>query len=193
MTISEITEIIKRDKDYYRNSGGGVTFSGGEVFMQPEGVLALLAAAKAEGISTAIETCGQAPQEWIEQAEPLTDIFLYDIKHCNAAILKSVTGGNLDRIIANLKIANRHGKAIVRIPCILGFNLDEETLLGICRIALDCGVGEVHLLPYHNLGADKYAQLNKEYAYTCESMRNEELEPFADAARALGLTVKIGG
>ena len=82
---------------------------------------------------------------------------------------------------------------IVRIPCIPGFNLDENIITGIYRIALQCGVKQVHLLPYHNLGADKYSQLAKEYAYTCESMRNEELEPFAEMGRAMGLSVQIGG
>lgn len=193
MSVSEIIDIIKRDKEYYRNSGGGVTFSGGEVFMQPDGLLALLKAAKDEGISTAIETCGQVTSEWISRIEPLTDLFLYDIKHCNSEVLKRVTGGNLDLIVENLRTLADTGKVVVRIPCIPEFNFDETTLRGIYDIALHCGVTEVHLLPYHNFGADKYAQLAKEYAYSCECMRNEELEPFAEMGRALGLTIKIGG
>ena len=193
MTVSEIIKIIKRDEDYYRNSKGGVTFSGGEVFMQPEALLALLKAAKSEGISTAIETCGQTSQEWIERAEPFTDLFLYDIKHCNRDVLKRVTGGNLDLIIENLKSLAGTGKAIVRIPCIPEFNFDEITIRGIYDIALQCKVTEIHLLPYHNLGANKYTQLAKEYTYTCESLQNEELEPYAEIGRTLGLTVKIGG
>lgn len=193
MSVSEIVDIVKRDKDYYRNSGGGVTFSGGEVFMQPEALLALLEAVKAEGISTAIETCGQTSLEWIERVEPLTDLFLYDVKHSDREVLKRVTGGDIDRIVENLKSLAGTGKAIVRIPCIPEFNLDEVTMRGIYDIALRCGVGEVHLLPYHNLGADKYAQLSKEYAYSCEGLRNEELEPFAEMGRAFGLTVRIGG
>ena len=193
MTVSEIMEIVKRDKDYYRNSGGGVTFSGGEVFMQPEGLVTLLEASKAEGLHTAIETCGQTSAEWLQRIESLTDLFLYDIKHSNSEVLQHTTGGNLDRIVKNLKLLGSKGKAIVRIPCIPGFNLDENIITGIYRIALQCGVKQVHLLPYHNLGADKYAQLAKEYAYTCESMRNEELEPYAEMGRAMGLSVQIGG
>lgn len=193
MSIGEIVEAVKRDRDYYRNSGGGVTFSGGEVFMQPEGLVALLKAVKAEGISTAIETCGQTSLEWIERVEPLTDLFLYDIKHCDREVLKRVAGGDLYRIVANLEALGHTGKAIVRVPSIPGFNLDEVTMRGIYDIALRCGIREVHLLPYHNLGADKYAQLAKEYSFDCESLRNEELEPFAEIGRALGLTVQIGG
>ncbi len=193
MGVSEIIEIVKRDKDYYRNSGGGVTFSGGEVFMQPEGLMALLEAAHAEGISTAIETCGQTTLEWIKRVEPLTDLFLYDIKHCDREILKCITGGNLDCIVENLNYLGTTDKAIVRIPCIPGFNLDEATIRGIYDISLRCGVRRVHLLPYHNLGADKYAQLGLSYDLRCESLRHEELEPHADMGRLLGLNVQIGG
>ena len=193
MSVSEVISLVLRDRDYYRNSGGGVTFSGGEVFMQPEALLALLKASKAEGLHTVIESCGQITAEWIERVEPLTDLFLYDIKHFDTEILKSVTGGNLERIVENLKILGRRGKAIVRIPCIPGFNLDQKTLRGIYHIALQCGVGEVHLLPYHNLGVDKYAQLAREYSCSREALRNEDLEPFAEEGRSLGLVVKIGG
>ena len=193
MSVSEIIDIVKRDKDYYRNSGGGVTFSGGEVFMQPLGLVALLEASKAEGLHTAIETCGQVSAKWVHRVEPLTDLFLYDVKHSDGEVLQRIAGGNLDQIVENLKLLGCTNKVIVRIPCIPGFNLDENIITGIYRIALQCGVKQVHLLPYHNLGADKYAQLAKEYAYTCESMRNEELEPYAEMGRAMGLSVQIGG
>ena len=193
MSVDQVMSQVLRDRDYYRNSGGGVTFSGGEVFMQPKALLALLEASKAEGLHTVIETCGQTSMEWIERAEPMTDLFLYDIKHCDASLLKSVTGANLEVIVANLKALGRLGKAIVRIPCIPEFNLDENTIRGIYQIALQCGVDEVHLLPYHNLGVDKYAQLDRAYGCSLESLQNSDLEPFAEIGRALGLSVKIGG
>lgn len=193
MTVGELMELIKRDKDYYRNSGGGVTFSGGEVFMQPEGLFSLLEASKAEGIHTAIETCGQAASDWVHKVEPLTDLFLYDVKHCDKDTLKRVTGGNLDIIVNNLKTLGRTGKAVVRIPCIPGFNYNRDTIRGIYEIAVQCGIGTVHLLPYHTLGTDKYAQLCRTYENIGKSLKNEDLEDMAQMGKSFGLTVLTGG
>lgn len=193
MTVGELMKLIIRDKDYYRNSGGGVTFSGGEVFMQPQGLLSLLKASKEEGLHTAIETCGQASSEWVLKAEPLTDMFLYDIKHCDKDVLKHVTGGTLDIIVNNLKELGRTGKAIVRIPCIPGFNNDSDTIRGIYEIAIQCGVGTVHLLPYHTLGTDKYSQLSLTYRDIGESLKIEDLEQFVQMGESLGLTIRTGG
>lgn len=193
VTVGELMKLIIRDKDYYRNSGGGVTFSGGEVFMQPQGLFSLLKASKEEGLHTAIETCGQASSEWVHKVEPLTDMFLYDIKHCDKDILKRVTGGNLDIIVNNLKELGRTGKVIVRVPCIPGFNNDIDTIRGIYEIAIECGVDTVHLLPYHTLGTDKYPQLSLTYRDIGESLKAEDLEEFVQLGKSLGLTIRTGG
>ena len=82
---------------------------------------------------------------------------------------------------------------IVRIPCIPGFNLDADTLQGIFDLVLKYGIRQVHLLPYHTLGIDKYARLGRDYAWSRESVKKEDLEEYAEMARSRGLTVQIGG
>lgn len=193
MTVGEVMATVERDRDYYRNSGGGVTFSGGEAFLQSEALLALLEAAKAAGLHTAVETCGEAAPEWLQRAEPLTDLFLFDIKHCDSDVQRRMTGANQDLILQNLRLLAGSGKVIARIPCIPGFNLDEGTLRGIFNLALEHGIREVHLLPYHTLGLDKYGKLGREYTWSREPVHKEDLEPFAAIARSLGLAVRIGG
>lgn len=193
MSVGDIMQLITRDKDYYINSGGGVTFSGGEAFMQPEGLLAILTLLKAEGINTAIETCGHADSRWMLQAEPLTDLFLYDIKHSDPDVFQKVTGGNLQLVVENLKLLSPSGKVVVRVPCIPGFNCTPEVINGIFNISVRNGVNEVHLLPYHTLGADKYTQLSRAYSGFGESLKTEDLTGYAEQGKSLGLIVKIGG
>lgn len=193
MTVGAVMAVVERDRDYYRNSGGGVTFSGGEAFLQGEALIALLEAAKAAGIHTAVETSGQADSKWLARAIPLADLFLFDIKHCDGEVLRRTTGANPDLILQNLRLLAGSGKVIARIPCIPGFNLDGNTLRGIFGIVRKLGLREVHLLPYHTLGIDKYEKLGRDYTWSREPVRKKDLEPFAAIARDLGLTVRIGG
>lgn len=193
MHVAEIMATVLRDADYYRNSGGGVTFSGGEPLLQPRALTALLRECKAAGLHTAVETCGEAPKEDLLAAEPYTDLFLFDIKHCVPAELRNVCKGNLEGILENLRALSQKGKVIARIPCIPGFNLDEQTMKGIFDLAVSMGVKEAHLLPYHTYARDKYTQLGRNYDWPGESVRKDALEPFAAMGREAGLTVRIGG
>lgn len=193
ISVAEVLSIVERDRDYYRNSGGGVTFSGGEAFLQGAGLLALLKASKAAGLHTAVETSGAADGIWLQRAEPLTDLFLYDLKHCREDVLRRTTGADLPTVLRNLSLVAPSRKVIVRIPCIPGFNLDADTLQGIFDLVLKYGIRQVHLLPYHTLGIDKYARLGRDYAWSRESLRKEDLEGYAEMARRRGLTVRIGG
>lgn len=193
MEVGEIMSIVAKDADYYRNSGGGVTFSGGEALLQIEGLKALLEASRALSIPTAIETCGQVPWEYIERAEPLTDLFLYDLKHTDSDKLKRVTGGDAGLILDNLHRLSGSRKVILRVPCIPGFNLDEACLRDIFDVALREGIEEVHLLPYHTLGMDKYAQIGRQYEGERKSLPKEALEEYAEKGLQEGLIVRIGG
>ena len=191
MSAEEIMAVVERDADYYRNSGGGVSFSGGEAFSQPAALLELLKLCREKGFHSLVETCGEAATEHILEAEPYVDVFYFDVKHSSAEVLKEVTGGDLGLILKNLKALAGTGKVTVRIPCIPGFNLSREVISGIFDIVLDCGLGEVHLLPYHTLGADKYGQLSREYTFPIRSLPAEELEPYALLGREKGLEIKI--
>lgn len=196
MSVSSIMHIVLRDMDYYRTSGGGVTFSGGEAFMQPKGLMNLLMKCHSENLHTAVETCGQVPMEQLLKALPLVDLFLFDIKHIDKKKLKYYTGADICLIIKNLKcIAMRSPeKIIIRIPVIPGFNYDTATIRSIFDLAVETGVKTIHLLPYHTLGIDKYRQMGIDYPYShTVFITKEELLPYKQLGEEMGLVVQIGG
>lgn len=196
MLVEEVMDVIRRDEPYYRDSGGGVTFSGGEAFVQFGGLIDLLTACKAEGIHTAVETCGQVPPEKIKKAFELIDLFLFDVKHTNSALLKQETGACLDTVLENLTYiaALDPSKVIIRTPVIPGFNFGEEHIEPIFRLALNNNISSVHLLPYHTLGENKYEQLGLTYSYPCDRMLSKEaLLPLKQLGTQMGLNVQIGG
>ena len=189
-------EILLRDRDYYLNSGGGVTFSGGEAFTQFEGLMDLLIQCKNEKLHTSVETCGQVNLDKIKQALPLIDLFLFDIKHTDKDLLQKETGANLDTILTNLRYISSKSanKVTIRVPVIPGFNFNENTLREIFMLAKENRIKCVHLLPYHTLGKDKYEQLGLTYPYPCEQiLAKEELFPFKEMGEKMGLEIRIGG
>ena len=182
-----------RDRDYYRNSGGGITLSGGEPFLQIEGALELLRMSKESGLHTAVETSGQVDPKQFARAIALVDLFLFDVKHCDLAVLKKVTGGDLGRILENLGAAAKSSpeKVLIRVPVIPKFNDDAETMNGIFKIAVENRVSAVQLLPYHTLGKGKYTKLGIDYPYDSDipMMKKEQLAPFLKIGQARGLTM----
>lgn len=196
LTPAEIVRVLLRDKDYYSNSRGGVTFSGGEAFTQFGGLIELLVRCKKEGLHTAVETCGQVDFIRIKRAYPLIDLFLFDIKHMDKELLKTVTGADLEPILKNLRYISHKNprKIIIRVPVIPGFNSDEKTLLAIFSLATENRIREVHLLPYHTLGKDKYEQMGLPYPYPYLGMlTKEDLLPFKETGEKMGLKIRIGG
>ncbi len=193
-TVTEIIDLVLRDKSYYQESGGGVTFSGGEAFMQSDGLQALLRVAKESGLHTAVETCGQVSERHIREASGLVDLFLFDIKHTDPVRLKKETGGNLRLILSNLAwLASRDPeKIILRVPVIPSFNFDEETIRTIFQLALKYHIRRVDLLPYHLLGKDKYAQLGKEYTLShLPFLTQNDLIPLQALGEKMGLQVTL--
>lgn len=196
MPISTIMDIICRDKEYYNNSGGGVTISGGEAFVQFEGLMNLLRCCKGEGIHTSIETCGQVELYKIKEAASLVDLFLFDVKHTDKKLLKRETKADLDVVLSNLYYLSEQNpdKVIIRIPVLPGFNNQVEVIEYIFNIAKQQKIKEVHLLPYHTLGKDKYDQLGMKYSFPSNKMLSkEELLPFKELGTRMNLTIKIGG
>ena len=161
--------------------------------MQREGLLALLQVAKESGFHTAIETSGETSSTAIQQAEPITDLFLFDVKHIDPEQFRTITGGNLGRIMSNLRRLAPSGKVVARIPCIPEFNLDKITMSRIFDLVCSLGIREAHLLPYHTLAKDKYTNLGKAFGWPGESLSRENLIPFAELGENTGLVIKIGG
>lgn len=166
--IAEVEEIVRevcKDRVFYRKSGGGVTLSGGEPFAQPDFACELLRAFKEKRISTAAETTGAVPFDAIEKSLDATDLFLYDVKHMDDAVHKRYTGASNERILKNLDRINSAQKRIwIRVPLISGVNDTEENMDRTVALAVSLsGVERVELLPYHEYGVGKYAQLGLKY------------------------------
>ena len=164
--------------------------------MQPDFAVALLKACKGNGINTAIETTGYANAETIERFLPYLDTVLMDIKHINSNKHKEFTKQPNERILENAKlIASKANKLIIRVPVIPTFN---DTISEIAEIAEFVSslpnVNEIHLLPYHNMGRDKYIGLGREYGMgDVKSPTNELMNVLAQTAEQFGLKVQIGG
>lgn len=195
-TVEEIMAEVRKDRDYYQTSNGGLTLSGGEPFVQFDGFMELLKAAQKEGLSVYVETTGQYPQDQLRQALPYIDTFLFDIKHVNAAKLKEVTHADLNQILTNARyISENHpDKLIIRVPVIPGFNNDQETLNAIIQLADQLHAREIHLLPYHTLGKNKYEKMGMTYAMKdIPMMKKQDLEEYLKLQDTLHCKIKIGG
>jgi pyruvate formate lyase activating enzyme len=165
MTASEALEAVLKDEVFYRNSGGGVTASGGEPLFSPGFVRELFETAGNHGIHRAIETCGHVPWESFENILPFTDLFLYDLKHMDPGVHLRFTGMGNALILGNLRRLDESGAGIVvRIPLIPAFNDKVEDVRAIARFTMSLKNSPgIELLPYHVLGRSKYHHLEKEY------------------------------
>jgi len=156
MTVDQVTEEILADKPYY-GENGGVTFSGGEPFMQPKFLLELLKTAKGQGIHCGVETNGSLPFELMEQALPFVDVWMIDLKAFDDEIHKEYTGVSNETVLQNLIKLDREGAEIVlRTPVIPGVNDTEDELEAIIRFAAGLkNLVYYEVLPYHPLGLSK--------------------------------------
>ena len=196
ITVREVMQEVIRDMPYYRRSGGGLTISGGECLCQADFSAALLAAAKDMGINTAVESTACMEFEVIEKLLPYLDLYLMDIKHMNSEKHKEFTKRDNKLILENAaKLAVKAKKLIIRVPVVPTFNDTEEEIGDIARFAAGLpNVKEIHLLPYHRLGQDKYEGLGREYSLkNIEPPKREHMERLADIAAKTGLYAQIGG
>ena len=197
-TAREALKTVAKDIPYYRRSGGGLTLSGGECMMQSDFAAALLRGAKEEyGLSTAIETTACVDYEEMQKVLPYVDHILMDIKHMNSEKHKAFTSQPNERILENAKrLASDAKHLVIRVPVIPTFNDKEEDILAIARFASSLpNVRELHLLPYHRLGYDKYVGLHREYPMGTELTppTNEKMLILKALAESAGLEVQIGG
>lgn len=195
-TAGEVIDIVAKDMPYYRRSGGGMTLSGGEAMCQKDFALALLKSAHARGINTAIETTASVNFETIKEFNDNLDYILMDIKHMDSSKHKEFTGVPNDRIIENAMRLSRIAKNLtVRVPVIPTFNDTEDEIYDIARFAKELrGVEEIHLLPYHRLGYDKYVGLGREYLMgDVKTPTKEHMDKLKKSAECTGLKVIIGG
>lgn len=191
----DVIKEIEKDKVFYEESGGGVTFSGGEPLVQIDFLDSLLTLAKKKGLHTTIDTCGYAPWENIKRIKDNVDLFLYDIKHMNNEKHKKYTGVSNELILDNLRKLAGEGKKIwVRIPIIPGINDDASNIKETCEFISSLNLRDVFILPYHNIAIDKYKRLEMEYKIPdIKNPDDKVMEGIAEKFKAYGLKVKIGG
>ncbi len=196
VTVGEVLAEVLCDRPYYRRSGGGITLSGGEALLQPDFAVALLQACRENGVNTAIETTGFADEAVIRRFLPHLDTVLMDIKHINSDKHREFTTQPNERILHNARlIAEEARRLVIRVPVIPGFNDTEEELGAIAAFAaLLPRVKEIHLLPYHRMGRDKYEGLGRGYPMgEVPPPTGEQMERLAAVAKGYGLAVQIGG
>ena len=194
--ISQLMGEIKKDLPFYDNSGGGVTFSGGEPLMQPDFLLELLQECGKLDIHRAVDTSGFAPTSTMMSIAEQTDLFLFDIKHMDSEKHRFYTGVPNDLILHNLKALSAAGHPInARIPLISGVNDDENNIRATALFLSACPtVKRVDILPYHPSARAKYKKLD--IGYQGEKMQVPENEKIAGVVSLLsefGLDVRIGG
>ncbi len=193
LTVGEVASELMWDYEFYVESGGGVTLSGGEVMLQSQGAAALCAVLRERGISIVIDTAGNVPYESFERLNGFGVEYYYDWK-ANRAEYESVIGGDWERIHGNLKRLIADGQRVrIRIPFIPGFNDSPEYIDKMCASLNSANVKRVELLPFHRLGSSKYTALGLDYRYkdTKPPTKDEISEAIRHYARYFD--VSVGG
>lgn len=165
VSIEDILPELLEDKDFYLQSGGGVTLSGGEVMLQADGVAALVKKLNEYDISVLIDTAGCVPYKEFEKLNPFVQGYLFDFKTANVQNYREI-GGDLEMVTQNLtRLISDGANVHVRIPLIPDFNIEKEDISGICEYLKEISIEEAELLPFHRLGSAKYEALGMNYQY----------------------------
>jgi pyruvate formate lyase activating enzyme len=193
-SIQEVFDIIKKDKPFYDNSGGGITLSGGEPLMQPTAVFELLKLCKEAHIHTAIETCGFARQEIILKIAEKTDLFLFDIKIIDDEKHITYTGRSNQQIISNIEALSSINKPIIaRIPLIPEITDTLENITQIIELCKKNNIQEATLGIYHNLGIQKYTDFGMPCYFSEDPPlnQNEKYLQYCELFKSNGIACEI--
>jgi pyruvate formate lyase activating enzyme len=195
MTVSEVMREIERDLIFWEESGGGVTFCGGEPLAQPRFLDSLLDACREKRISTVVETCGLAKMDVVLELSEKVGLFLYDLKILDPVKHKKYTGAPNDSILANLEaLAQRKKPLVVRFPIVPTINDDAKNVRQMITLLSRLQVWRIHLLPYHPTGVEKYKRLG--LGFRLEDVKAPPPSLVATIAgefERAGFKVKVGG
>ncbi len=197
MTVEEILAEIEKERVFFEQSGGGVTFSGGEPMLHADFLVRILDACREKGIHTAVDTAGLVNPEILLRVAQRTDLFLYDLKLMDSDRHREWTGVPNERILENLRVLAECGANInVRIPLVGGVNDDEENILETARFLAGLP-GErvrVNLLPYHKIAQTKYQKLGRGEAFQLlEEPKAEAIKRAVEIMGEYGVEASIGG
>lgn len=190
LTVDEIIKKVQPNIHFYKNSNGGLTFSGGEPFLQHQFVKSLLHKCNENGISAGVETCGYFNWENISSFIDDFDFIYYDIKSLDNEIHKKTTGRDNKIILENLEklTANNSAKVIVSIPVIPGVNDNGTEITGIAAYCKDLNIKKIRFLPYHAYGREKYTALGRSYDLEeVNEMPNDTLNMIRDTITSSGI------
>ncbi|MEN8202465.1 MAG: glycyl-radical enzyme activating protein [Bacteroidota bacterium] len=197
METAALMEVILRDRHFYEESDGGITFSGGEPMRQIEELSELLEASKGNGLHTAVDTSGFAKREHFERILKHTDLFLYDLKHMEPELHLKYTGVDNGLIHANADyLLQNKANLIFRIPIIPGVNTSGEEVLRMLGFLEERAeyMKEVHLLPFHHIADNKYFRLRmKQELKGVKEPDQPFMEQLKNEFEKSGLEVFIGG
>lgn len=159
MSVEDVMKVVRRDISYYNDTGGGMTLSGGEPLMQMDFSLALLKAARDEGIATAVETSCAIPEQDFVRIVGKADLYLCDIK-ASRKDYPELIGTTAERVYANITaLSKAECRVIIRVPSVVGKNFDDGLAAFIKEVAALENVEDVELLPYHDMGRGKPARV----------------------------------
>jgi pyruvate formate lyase activating enzyme len=194
LSVEEVLREVMRDRMFYEQSGGGVTFSGGEPLTKAAFLREVLAQCQGRGIHTAVDTCGFAPWDHLEAVAAVTDLFLYDLKLIDDRRHRQFTGVSNALILDNLRrLSQVHKQIWIRVPLIPGINDAAGDLQALGElIARLPEVQRVDLLPYHATALGKFARLGRAYPLgKIEPLTPEALAQAVDRLRLCGLPVRV--
>jgi len=196
MTADEVMAEVRKDVIFYNESGGGVTFSGGEPMMQVDFLVTLLNRCRAEGIHTTVDTTCHAQAAPMQRVAEAADLLQCDIKHMDSGIHERYTGVPNNLILANIQALAQAGKAIViRVPVVPGFNDGDENIAGTADFVKSLpGVSRIDILPYNRGGLEKSVRLADEMnLMQTQTPDDGTMDRIAETFRGYGFEVKIGG
>ncbi len=195
LSVEQLIETVEKDRIFYDQSGGGVTFSGGEPLMQPFFLLDAVARCRSRGIRTAIDTSGHGDPAALQEVARDADLFLFDLKMMDEARHRELTGVGNRLILDNLRaLAALPRTVIVRFPLVPGVNDDEENVVAMGRFVASLGLARVDVLPYHRAGTAKYHRLERSYRLAdIQPPPRPQQEAVARSLARFGLTVTLGG
>ena len=193
MTVGDVVAEAERDRPFYRNSGGGVTISGGEPFLQWEFTREVLKECKKRDLATALDTSGYAPWDVVEQVLEYVDLALYDLKYIDSSRHKEDTGVANKLILQNAEKVSGAVRTWIRFPVIPGHNDSDLEVEMIAEFSSRLPIEKVSVLPYHGMGAQKYERLGRVYPLEGVTPPSQEhLEDICKVFDSFGLEATVG-
>ena len=184
LSVGELEKSILTDEPYFSQSGGGVTFTGGEPMVQADFLLEILKACKFRRIHTAVDTAGAVSFESFEQILAYCDLFLYDVKAADSGLHEKLTGAPNGLILENLRRLAACAEVWVRVPVIPGANIGE--MAAIADLLRGINIKKCELMPYHKLGEGKYKSLGLAEAQVFDAPGDELMAEVRTIFKSIG-------